>query len=246
MQDYLACVQGVDDSVGRLLDHLDASGLADQTVVIYSSDNGWYLGDLGLYDKRFMYEPGLRVPLIARGPGIAAGITPDELVANIDLAPTFLGLAGLAPPESMQGRSLVPLLRGEQPADWRKSIYYRYYDDPGHHNTRAHYGVRTARHKLIHYWEQDAWELFDLDRDPAEQHNLLYDPAEAARPEVASLADALRREIGRLQEQYGDRGQFAERASRPGNGVDGRYAGREPLGRIGIAEAVGHAAAAGP
>jgi arylsulfatase A-like enzyme len=246
MQDYLACVQGVDDSVGRLLDHLDASGLADQTVVIYSSDNGWYLGDLGLYDKRFMYEPGLRVPLIARGPGIAAGITPDELVANIDLAPTFLGLAGLTPPDSMQGRSLVPLLRGEQPADWRKSIYYRYYDDPGHHNTRAHYGVRTARHKLIHYWEQDAWELFDLDRDPGEQHNLLYDPAEAARPEVAALAESLRREIARLQEQYGDRGQFAERASRPGNGVDGRYAGREPLGRIGIAEAVGHAAAAGP
>ena len=126
MRDYLACVQGVDDSVGRVLDFLDQEGLADDTIVIYSTDNGWYLGDLGLYDKRFMYEPGLRVPLVARGPGIAAGITPDAFVANIDLAPTFLDLAGVPVPEWMQGQSLVPLLRGETPADWRQSIYYRY------------------------------------------------------------------------------------------------------------------------
>ena len=121
MQDYLACVQGVDDNVGKMLDYLDRTGLAENTIVIYSADNGWYLGDLGLYDKRFMYEPGLHVPLLARGPGIKAGITPDQFVANIDLAPTFLDLAGLPVPDSMQGRSLAPLLRGESPADWRKS-----------------------------------------------------------------------------------------------------------------------------
>jgi len=199
MQDYLACVQGVDDNVGKLLDYLDDKGLADDTIVIYSADNGWYLGDLGLYDKRFMYEPGLRVPLIARGPGIKAGSTPDQFVANIDLAPTFLDLAGLPIPGFMQGRSLAPLLRGERPDDWRKTVYYRYYHDPGHHNTRAHYGVRTATHKLIHYWKKDAWELFDLRADPTEQHNLLFDPAEAAGPEVAGLFEDLKAEITRLQ-----------------------------------------------
>ena len=135
MRDYLACVQGVDDNVGKMLNYLDKTGLAKDTIVIYSADNGWYLGDLGLYDKRFMYEPGLRVPLIARGPGIKAGAALGQFVVNIDLAPTFLDLAGLPIPESMQGRSLAPLLRGETPADWRTSVYYRYYHDPGHHNT---------------------------------------------------------------------------------------------------------------
>ena len=137
MQDYLACVRGLDDSIGKVLDYLDQSGLAKNTTVFYSADNGWYLGDLGLYDKRFMYEPGLRVPLLVRGPGIKAGSTPEQFVANIDLAPTFLDLAGLPIPDSMQGHSLAPLLRGETPADWRTSVYYRYYHDPGHHNTAA-------------------------------------------------------------------------------------------------------------
>ncbi|MFM8496844.1 MAG: sulfatase, partial [Planctomycetia bacterium] len=147
MQDYLACVQGVDDSVGRMLDHLDETGLAGNTVVIYTTDNGWYLGEHGLYDKRFMYEPGLRVPLVARGPGVKPGVVPPQFVANIDLALTFLDLACLPVPDWMQGRSLVPLLRGESPANWRSSVYYRYYHDPGDHDTRAHYGVRTATHK---------------------------------------------------------------------------------------------------
>jgi len=238
MQDYLACVQGVDDEVGRLLDHLDAEGLADETIVIYTSDNGWYLGDLGLYDKRFMYEPGLRVPLIARGPGIVAG-TPDPLVANIDLAPTFLDLAGLPVPASMQGRSFAPLLRGERPADWRRSVYYRYYHDPGHHDTRAHYGVRTTTHKLIHYWKKDAWELFDLRVDPDEQRNLLFDPADAARPEVSRLFAELKAEIVRLQAEFGDDGLYADPASWPPGGVDGPPARKlEPLGRSTATEAI--------
>ena len=238
MQDYLACVQGVDDGVGRVLDWLDREGLADDTIVIYTTDNGWYLGDLGLYDKRFMYEPGLRVPLLARGPGITAGATPEQFVANIDLAPTILDLAGLPVPESMQGRSMAPLLRGERPADWRSSVYYRYYHDPGHHNTRAHYGVRTTTHKLIHYWKKDAWELYDLLKDPTEQHNLLYDEAEATSPEVARLFAELRAEIARLQRQYGDEEQYADPQTWPARSADGPFEGKEPLGRKTIAEAI--------
>ena len=238
MQDYLACVQGVDDGVGRLLDYLDDKGLAADTIVMYSTDNGWYMGDLGMYDKRFMYEPGLRVPLIARGPGIQAGLTPEAFVANIDLAPTFLDLAGLPIPESMQGRSLAPLLRGERPADWRRTIYYRYYHDPGHHDTRQHYGVRTATHKLIHYWTKDAWELFDLRTDPGEQHNLLFDPAEGAKPEVARVFADLQVELKRLQAEFEDDGLYADPATWPQGGVDGPFADKPPLGRKTVAEAI--------
>ena len=236
MQDYLACVQGVDDNVGKVLDELDALGIADETIVIYSSDNGWYLGDLGMYDKRFMYEPGLRVPLLARGPGITPAITPDAFVANIDLAPTFLDLAGLPIPDSMQGRSFKPLLAGEQPADWRTSVYYRYYHDPGHHNTRAHYGVRTATHKLIHYWTKDAWELFDLRSDPTEQHNLLSD--RAADPEVAATFTALKAEIERLQAHYEDDGLYADPATWPKGGSDGPFGNGKALGVRTVQEAI--------
>ena len=243
MQDYLACVQGVDDGVGQVLDWLDGEGLADDTIVIYTTDNGWYLGDLGLYDKRFMYEPGLRVPLIARGPGIRAGVAPAELVANIDLAPTILDLAGLPVPESMQGRSLTPLLRGESPGDWRTSVYYRYYHDPGHHDTRAHYGVRTATHKLIHYWKKDAWELFDLVADPTEQHNLLFDPEEARMPAVTERRAALEEELRRLQRQFGDTGLYADPASWPPGEVDGGVRGRPTLGRSTVAAAIARAEA---
>ena len=239
MQDYLACVQDVDDSVGEVLEYLDRTGLAKDTVVIYSADNGWYLGDLGLYDKRFMYEPGLRVPLLARGPGITAGGTPEQFVANIDLAPTILDLAGLPVPESMQGRSVAPLLRGERPDDWRTSVYYRYYHDPGNHNTRAHYGVRTATHKLIHYWKKDAWELYDLIADPTEQHNLVFDEAEAKSPTVAKVFGELKGEIARLQRQYGDDGRYADPDTWPRGGVDGEPGGaRESLGRKTAAEAI--------
>lgn len=184
MQDDLACVQGVDDSIGKVLDFLDEAKLADDTVVIYTTDNGWYLGDLGLCDKRFMYEPGLRVPLIARGP---AGSRHD---------------AGQEP--------RAPLLRGESPAGWRRSVYYRYYHDPGHHDTRAHYGIRTATHKLIHYWKKDAWELFDLVADPYEQHNLLFDAAEAASRPVANTFAALKAELSQLQREYQDDGLYAD------------------------------------
>lgn len=238
MQDYLACVQGVDDSVGRILDYLDQNDLAKNTIVIYSADNGWYLGDLGLYDKRFMYEPGLRVPLLARGPGIKAASTPAEFVANIDLAPTFLDLAGLPIPDSMQGRSLVPLLRGESPADWRTSVYYRYYHDPGHHNTAAHLGVRTAKHKLIYYWKKDAYEMYDLANDPAEQHNLLFNAQEAKQPRIAGLFNELKAELDRLQKEFKDDGRYADSEDWPAGSADGPFNDKQPLDVATVAEAV--------
>jgi len=238
MRDYLACVQGVDDGVGKVLDYLDQAGLATNTFVIYSADNGWYLGDLGLYDKRFMYEPGLRVPLLARGPGIKAGGVPAQFVSNLDLAPTFLDLAGLPVPPSMQGHSLVPLLRGESPADWRTSVYYRYYHDPGHHNTAAHLGVRTATHKLIYYWKQDAYEMFDLTKDPAEQRNLLYDDANAKRPEVAAKFTELKAELARLQKEFKDDGQYADPATWPAGSADGPFNQYRPIGTKTVAEAI--------
>lgn len=238
MQDYLACVQGVDDGVGKVLDYLDQTGLARNTVVFYSADNGWYLGELGLYDKRFMYEPGLRVPLIVRGPGIRAGITPASFVANIDLASTFLDLAGLPVPASMQGRSLIPLLHGESPADWRTTVYYRYYHDPGHHNTAAHFGVRTATHKLIYYWKKNAYELFDLVADPCEQHNLLDAADDALRPEVAAKFAELKAEIDRLQKQYQDDGRYADPATWPAGSADGPFNDKQPIGVKTVAEAI--------
>lgn len=242
LQDYLACVQGVDDGVGQVLDYLDDSGLAKNTIVIYCADNGWYLGELGLYDKRFMYEPGLRVPLIACGPGIKANSTPDQFVANIDLAPTFLDLAGLPVPEFMQGRSLAPLLRGESPSDWRDTVYYRYYHDPGHHNTAAHLGVRTKTHKLIHYWKMDAYEMFDLVNDPTEQHNLLFDAAEASQPENAAKFEELKAEIVRLQKEFQDDGLYADPVTWPKGGSDGPFDDHRPAGRQTVSDAMEMAA----
>ena len=238
MRDYLACVQGVDDNVGKVLDYLDESGLAENTIVIYSADNGWYLGDQGLYDKRFMYEPGLHVPLLAKGPGIKAGITPDQFVGNIDLAPTFLDLAGLEIPDSMQGRSIAPLLRGESPEDWRQTFYYRYYHSPGHHNTAAHYGVRTKTHKLIYYWDKDAYELFDLKADPDEQHNLLFSMEDSSKPQVKKLFNELKAEITRLQKEYHDDGQYAHPADWPQGSADGPWNAYQPIGQKSVAEAI--------
>lgn len=214
MQDYLACVQSVDDNIGRLMKWLDDNGLAENTLVIYTSDQGFFLGDHGMYDKRFMYEPSLRMPFIVRWPSVAKPGTVEEAIAiNCDFAPTFLDAADVDVPADMQGRSLVSLMRGEKPADWRKSMYYRYYHDPGHHNTRAHYGVRTATHKLIYYWRKDQWELFDLVKDPQELKNLYNDPSQQ------SLVEELKRELYRLKKEFKDDDQFAD--EQPTTGVDG-------------------------
>jgi arylsulfatase A-like enzyme len=211
MQDYLACIQSVDDNVGRLLDWLEQNGLAANTVVIYTSDQGFFLGDHGLYDKRFMYEASIRMPFLVRWPGVTRPGSVQKLMAiNTDFACTFMDLAGLAVPADMQGRSLVPLLRGEQPADWRTSYYYRYYHDPGDHNTRAHYGIRTTTHKLIYFWKKDQWELYDLVKDPDELHNLYNDPAQA------KLVAELKSELYRLKKEVRDDDQFAYQQPPPG------------------------------
>jgi arylsulfatase A-like enzyme len=215
LQDYLACIQSVDDNVGRLLDWLDQNGLATNTVVIYTSDQGFFLGEHGLYDKRFMYEESLRMPFMVRWPGVAKpGFVQQSLGINPDFAPTFLDIAGVPIPSDMQGRSLVPLLKGQAPADWRDSFYYRYYHDPGDHNTRAHYGVRTSSHKLIYFWKKDQWELYDLVKDPAELHNIYSDPAKQ------QLVAKLKAELYRLKKEVKDDDQFAY--EQPPPGVDGQ------------------------
>jgi arylsulfatase A-like enzyme len=217
MQDYLATIQSVDDNVGRLLDYLDRNALSKNTIVIYSSDQGFFLGDHGLFDKRFMYEESLRMPFLIRWPGvIAAGSRSDAIGLNIDFAPTFLAAAGQPIPDSMQGQSLVPVLRGRTPSDWRTSMYYRYYHDPGDHNTRARYGVRTATHKLIHFWKKDQWELFDLVKDPLELNNLYGQPGQER------LTARLQAELARVKKAARDDDQFAD--TQPPNGVDGTVA----------------------
>jgi arylsulfatase A-like enzyme len=219
MQDYLACVQSVDDNIGRMLDFLDKSGLASNTIVIYTSDQGFFLGDNGMYDKRFMYEPSLKMPFLIRWPGvIKPGSTQDQMIINTDFAATFMDVAGVKVPGDMQGRSIVPLLKGERPRDWRTSMYYRYYHDPGDHNTAAHYGVRTLTHKLIHYWKKDQWELFDLTKDPQELRNIYNDPANK------DLVAKLKTELYRLKKELQDNDEFA--TEQPANGVDPRPAQR--------------------
>ncbi len=214
MQDYLATIQSVDDGVGRLLDYLDQTGLARNTIVIYTSDQGFFLGDHGLFDKRFMYEESLRMPFLVRWPaGIKAGSVAGAMALNIDFAPTFLEAAGLKPPPDLQGRSLLPVLRGKTPPDWRTSMYYRYYHDPGDHNTAAHYGVRTLTHKLIYFWKKDQWELFDLEHDPFEMHNLY------GQPGHETITAGLKAELARLKNAVGDRDQLA--SDQIPNGVDG-------------------------
>lgn len=196
MQDYLASVKSVDENVGRVLDYLDESGLAENTIVIYTSDQGFYLGEHGWYDKRFMYEESHRTPLMIRFPAaVAAGSASEELVLNIDLGSTLLDYAGITPPADVQGRSLRPILEGNSPADWREDVYYRYYQQMNsYHRVARHEGVRGERYKLIHFTEPgfEGYELYDLAEDPNEMNNRIDDPAmEGVKTEL----------MERLQEQ---------------------------------------------
>jgi len=202
IKDYLRCIASVDDNVGRVLDYLDEAGLADNTIVIYSSDQGFYLGDHGWFDKRFMYEESYRMPLMVRWPGVTQpGSVNTDIVSNIDFAETFLDAAGVAIPDDMQGRSLVPLLKGETPDDWRDSHYYHYYeffnDRRSAHMVRRHYGVRTDRFKLIHFYNVGEWELFDLKNDPGELQSVYDDP------QYDHIVRELKAEIQRWQEELG-------------------------------------------
>lgn len=198
IKDYLRCVASVDDNTGRLLDYLDAEGLTEDTVVIYTSDQGFFLGDHGWYDKRFMYEESLRMPFLVRYPReIAPGSVNTDIALNNDFAATFLDYAQAPVPGHLQGDSLRPLLQGQTPADWRDAFYYRYFmHREASHNTSAHYGLRTRRYKLIYYYEPvpgpQEWELFDLERDPLEMCSVYDDPAYA---EVVAQLQARLREL---------------------------------------------------
>lgn len=201
LKDYLRCVVSVDEGVGRVLDYLDQNNLAEDTIVIYTSDQGFYLGEHGWYDKRFMYEESFRTPLVMRYPKeIPAGQVSDQFALNLDFAQTILDYAGVKAPDDIQGESLRPIAGGKTPENWRTSIYYHYYEYPhGWHNVKRHYGVRTDRYKLIHFYNDiDAWELFDLKKDPAEVNNVYGDPA------YANITAELHAELKILRKKYGD------------------------------------------
>jgi arylsulfatase A-like enzyme len=199
MQDYLASINSVDENIGRLLEYLDESGLADNTVVVYTSDQGFYLGEHGWFDKRFMYEESFRTPLIVRWPGVvAAGAVSSELVQNLDFAQTLLDIAGVEAPGDMQGLSLVPVLRGGG-IGGRDALYYHYYEFPGIHAVKRHYGIRTDRYKLIHfYYDIDEWELYDLEADPQEMRNVYGQEA------YADVQADLHARLEELRVLYGD------------------------------------------
>jgi len=198
MTDYLRTIESVDRNTGRLLDFIDSAGLKENTLVVYTSDQGFYLGEHGWFDKRFMYEESFRTPLLMRLPaGYGAKGSIDRMVQNIDLAPTFLEMAGVRPPSEMQGVSMVHLLKGERAGNARDALYYHYYEYPGEHKVRRHYGIRTARYKLIHFYgDIDAWELYDLETDPHEMTNLIDDPTSK------NLIKKLKKQLVILQDRY--------------------------------------------
>ena len=198
LHDYLGTVKAVDESVGRLLNYLDQTGLATNTIVVYSSDQGFFLGEHGWFDKRWIFEESARTPLLIRWPGVTPKAAQNrDLVSVVDFAETFLEAAGLPVPADMQGRSLVPLLRGQTPADWRKSFYYHYYEDGGEHKVAKHYGVITDRYKLAHFYnlQPPYWELYDLQKDPQEMRSVF------GQTDYADAQKELEKELARLRKE---------------------------------------------
>jgi arylsulfatase A-like enzyme len=231
MHDYLACVKAVDESVGRMLQALDEAGEADNTIVVFSSDQGFFLGEHGWFDKRWIFEESLRTPLVVRWPGVTQpGTVRSEIVSLVDFAQTFLDVAGLPQPSDMQGRSLVPLLQGHTPADWRKSLYYHYYEFPVPHRVRPHVGVITDRYKLVHYYKPDVddWELLDRQADPLETRNFHDDPA------YKQIAADLRAELERLRQEVGD-DQPVPRSAYGNQPFDGEPPAPDKAGKAGKA-----------
>ena len=196
IKSYLASIQSMDRQIGRLLDHLESRKLMENTIIIYTSDQGFFLGENGWFDKRWMDEVSSRVPLVMQWQGyIAPGQSSDALVQNIDFAPTLLAAADVQPETSMHGVSLLPLL-GEEPMEWERDLYYHFYENPGFHGVARHYGVRGERYKLIHYYENGDWELFDLQEDPEDQVNLY------GKPGYAEITKDMKRRLGQLRELY--------------------------------------------
>jgi arylsulfatase A-like enzyme len=204
MRDYAKVVKSLDDNVGRVLDYLKEKDMLDNTLVVYTSDQGFYMGEHGWFDKRFMYEESMHTPLIMHLPkGLDARGDITELVQNIDYGPTILDLAGINLPEDMHGISMLPLLKGEHPVNWRKALYYHFYEYPAEHMVKRHYGVRTERYKLIHFYNDiDVWELYDLKNDPAEMYNIY------GQPGTEEVTAELKTTLLDLQQQYNDPVRF--------------------------------------
>jgi arylsulfatase A-like enzyme len=207
MQDYLGTIRAVDENVGRVLDYLEANKLMDNTIIVYTSDQGFYLGEHGWFDKRFVYDESFKTPLLVAWPGkVAPGSKSTEMVQNLDYAQTFLDAAGISAPADMQGESLLPLLTGK-PEQWtRDAVYYHYYEYPAVHMVKRHYAIVTEEYKLVHYYyDVDEWELIDRVKDPQELRNVYQDPAYA--PVVAEL----HRKLEELRKQYGDSAEISQR-----------------------------------
>lgn len=198
MHDYLRVIRSVDRNVGRVIDYLRTHGLLENTLIVYTSDQGFYMGEHGWFDKRFMYEESFRTPLLMYLPGGKHGVV-DKLVQNIDYAPTFLQLAGVPVPADIQGTSLLPLLRGQRVKHWRKALYYHYYEYPAEHSVCRHYGIRTQRYSLMHFYNDvNQWELYDIRKDPENMHNLY------GRPGMEKITAKLKKQLLNLQLQYDD------------------------------------------
>jgi len=206
MQDYLGTIAGIDEGVGKVLDYLDEAGLAENTIVVYTSDQGFYLGEHGWFDKRFMYEESFRTPLLIRYPKeIKPGTIIDDLVQNLDFAPTFLDYTGIETPEEMQGESFRDLVAGKT-TQWRDAVLYTYYEYPSIHQVKRHYGISTQRYKLMHfYYDIDEWEMYDLETDPMEMQNIYDDPA------YADIREILHKRLEDLREYYGDSDELNDR-----------------------------------
>lgn len=200
MRDYLACIRSVDENVGRVLDYLEENDLVDNTLVVYTSDQGFYMGEHGWFDKRFMYEQSFRTPLMMRLPlGYTRAGEVPELVQNIDYAPTFLDFAGVEIPDEIQGKSIKPILVNSKEVKWRDAVYYHYYEYPNEHAVKRHYGVRTDRYKLIHFYNDiDVWELYDLEKDPEEMKNIF------GQKEYTEVQKNMKKRLAELQVDYDD------------------------------------------
>jgi arylsulfatase A-like enzyme len=206
MQDYLGTIASVDENVGRVLDYLEANGLMENTIIVYTSDQGFYLGEHGWFDKRFVYNESFKTPLMISWPGkIKAGTRSDEMVQNLDFAQTFLEAAQIQAPSDMQGESLLPLLTGKSDKWNRDAVYYHYYEYPSIHMVKRHYAIITREYKLIHfYYDVDEWELYDRANDPHELKNVYDDPA------YAEVRKKLHKDLDSLREKYGDSSEISQ------------------------------------